>query len=126
VDGRIGQWLGGIVASAALALVAAVGCSALGLGGDPRLERCGVRGTVTHRVELTYARDFFTVFPEAGLAPELDQDAAAVAFVYLGPVEVPGMGRGREVAPHNAVCVAIEGESNGMVYTNVDLRGCEP
>ena len=111
--------------TALLALVVSIGCSSTVLG-DPRLERCGVRGNVAHTVELTHARDFQTLFPEAGRAPELDQDAPAVAFVYLGPIEVPVTGRGGGVAPHNAVCVVVQGESSGNVYTNVDLRGFEP
>lgn len=103
-------------AVAALVLIAATACSLPGLGGDPRLERCGIRGTVARTVELAHARDFFTVFPEAGLAPELDQEAPAVAFVYLGPVEVPTIGRGRRVPLQNAVCVVVQGEPSGNIY----------
>jgi hypothetical protein len=111
--------------TALLAVVVCIGCSSTVLG-DPRLERCGVRGNVAHTVELTHAWDFHTLFPEAGLAPELDRETPAVAFVYLGPVEIPVMARGGDVTPQNAVCVVIQGEPSGYVYSNVDLRGFEP
>jgi hypothetical protein len=113
------------IAIGALVLVAASACSLPILGGDPRLERCGVRGTVARTVELAHARDFFAVLPEAGLAPELDQEAPAVAFVYLGPVEVPTLTRGPTRSAHNAICVVVQGEANGFVYTNVDLGDFE-
>lgn len=109
----------------ALGLIVCVACSLPSLG-DPRLERCSVRGTVAHTVELAHARDFATVFPEAGRAPELGQDAPAVAYVYFAPVEVPHFGRGNAADPHNVVCVVVQGELSGNVYPNVDLRGFEP
>jgi hypothetical protein len=118
------RWFGRI-AIGALVLAAAGACSLPILGGDPRLERCGARGTVARTVELAHARDFFAVFPEAGLAPELDQEAPAVAFVYLGPVEVPTLTRGPTRSGQNAICVVVQGEANGFVYTNVDLRDFE-
>jgi hypothetical protein len=102
---------------------------------DPRLEACGANtagNTVLARFELPRARDFWSRFPFAGRAPELETDQPAFVVVFNGPAShfVVGTwieGQGPDVrldATENTVCVVAGGETN--VYFNVDMAGFSP
>lgn len=88
---------------------------------------------VMARFDLPAARLFWTRFPNAGRAPELEVDQPATIFVFDGPTTHPLMlapdDPGGAVVVTRAVrdrvvCVYVDGVPN--VYSNVDLRGFVP
>lgn len=105
-------------------------------GQDARLAECPIGGPdikVLTTFELAHARDFWTRFPNAGTAPEMESDAPTFVVVFDGPVTLPGLGfplpgdngvSVRRVEYENVVCVVTDG--HGTVYANVDLRGFVP
>ena len=111
---------------------------------DPRLRDCGAGTGSGNRVlssfELAHARDFWTRFPEAGLAPELERDdpafvvvfdgpathmlALAPIFVTAAPADQAGEIASANVTRNNVVCVVTAG--GPYMYSEVNLTGFTP
>jgi hypothetical protein len=102
---------------------------------DPRLEQCGANipgNKVLTSFELPRARDFWSRFPTAGRAPELETDQPAFVVVFNGPAShfVVGTwiaGQDPDVRlglSEKTVCVVAGSEVN--VYANVDMAGFRP
>lgn len=118
--------LGGIILFGSLAA----------FGQDARVAQCPVGGSdakVLTTLELTRARDFWTRFPNAGTAPELESDTAAFVIVFDGPITLPGLGYPlpgesgvtvRNAVYKDVICVVTNG--HGTIYVNVDMRGFVP
>ena len=102
---------------------------------DPRGAQCGLalEGQIKSQVALNHASDFWTLFPKAGKAPELEVSSPAFVVVYDGTTHVfnidgepPGIDENGEPIPQatiadeqtGVVCVVVEGQR--IVYVNVD------
>lgn len=101
---------------------------------DPRLARCGgdVRGnSVLTSFELSSAKLFWTRFPHAGMAPELEVDSPAYVVVFdgpathllMGPTRADGKAAIRPATRENVVCVVVDDVVN--LYSEVDVTGFE-
>jgi hypothetical protein len=87
---------------------------------------CGAAGNVEAHVTLPAGITFWDVFPEAGLAPELDGVQGLELVVFAGDVTVSNIGGMPNIPPqttlHNAVCVIMpDGTSN--LYSDVPRQG---
>jgi len=102
---------------------------------DPRAAQCGLAlaGQIKSQVALDRASDFWTVFPKAGKAPELEVSSPAFVVVYDGTARFlseagapPGIDEAGKPIPQpstpgeetGVVCVVIDGQR--IIYVNVD------
>jgi hypothetical protein len=81
---------------------------------------CGAVGTIQAEFDLPEGSDFWDVFPDAGLAPELEGRSDLHLIVYVGPVvltNVSGIpGAPRETSVADAVCVILPSGDANLYY----------
>lgn len=129
---RPAMFVGSLIA-VGIALIAVSIVSAV----DPRLTVCGGNDSgnkVQMTFEMAHGRDFWTHFPNAGKAPELEVEAAAYVVVFDGPAVHPLMvpnpdPDGTQPAIRlskrdNVVCVVID--ESMYLYSNVNTTGFMP
>jgi hypothetical protein len=118
-----------------LAILLASGCARLGAVADTGAptapptsspDPCGAIGSVQAQVTLPEGMDFWDVFPNAGLAPELEGVSGIELIIYAGEVELTNVsgipGVPRDTIVDNAVCVIMpEGDAN--LYYDVPREG---
>ena len=103
---------------------------------NAQLTACGANSLgnkVLVSFELGRARDFWTRFPNAGRAPELELDESAFVLVFDGPAthvlltNPTTAGQSQRLSPRtrdSVVCVVVGGVPN--LYSNVNETGFVP
>lgn len=84
------------------------------------VDPCNALGTVLAEFDLPQGMDFWDVFPDAGLAPELEGRSGLQLIVYDGPVELTNVsgipGIPRETSVTDAVCVVRPNGDASLYY----------
>ncbi|GEM_PF-5696048 len=109
-------------------LVLLAACARIGAGtgepvptaASPSPDPCGAIGTVQAAFDLPHGMDFWDVFPNAGLAPELGGQSGLHLIVYQGPVELTNVSGipdvARETTVNDAVCVVMPNGDANLYY----------
>ncbi len=141
---RIGAGVAMVAAVAILAFLVvrplAVGPTPI-ISGDPRFAKCfGTQTDAIAAFPLEHARDYHAYFPNMGLSPELETDAAAFVVVFANPFGYPGpllpgvraSGASPQVYEqpnpgpnHHDMCIWVGDLDTGTftIYGDVDVTG---